>query len=88
MMSEIWKGVAMRSLFAHRLREKAVTEQRKITLEDVAGATHVHINTLSRWSQPKTMQKIDVEVLYALCTYFKCEMTGLLEFVHPNQNPN
>ena len=74
----------MRSLFAHRLREKSLVEQRKITLEEVAEATHVHINTLSRWSQPKTMQKVDVETLYALCQYFNCKMDELLEFVHPN----
>lgn len=85
-MDEVWKGVAMRSLFAHRLREKSASEQRKITLEEIASLTHVHINTLSRWSQPKTMQKIDVETLYALCAYFKCTMNELLEFVHPNPN--
>jgi transcriptional regulator with XRE-family HTH domain len=57
---------------------------KRITLQEVADATGLNINTLSRWSQPKTMQKVDVETAYALVQYFNCTLDELLEFVHPN----
>ena len=73
----------MRSRFAYLLMDKAQGLSRRITLQEVADHTHISINTLSRWSQPKTMAKIDVDTAYALCKYFECTLDELLEFVIP-----
>ena len=50
---------------------KKITEQKGITLKQLAKATKISINTLKKYYQ-NTIVKIDFKTLDKLCRYFNC----------------
>lgn len=64
----------LKELVARREREKGAS----ITGEMIAKETGLNVGTVSRWMQPKPMQRIDGDVAARLCEYLNCELGDLL----------
>lgn len=57
--------------------------ERKLKIVDVARATGLHRNTITLLYQ-ETAERIDLDSLSKLCTFFECGVSDILEFV-PDQ---
>lgn len=64
----------LKELVARMEQEKGET----ITGEMIAEATGVNVGTVSRWMQPKQLQRIDGDVAARLCDFLGCELGDLL----------
>ncbi len=58
--------------------------EKRVRLIDVARATGISRNTLSRMYYDRA-QRVDLEDMDKLCVYFGCGIGGLLEFVPSGQ---
>lgn len=54
--------------------------ERKVKIADVCRDTGINRGTLTRLYQ-ETAERIDLEVIDKLCTYFKCEAGDLLQHI-------
>ena len=67
------------------LSEKSFREGRKVTLEEVANATGINRATLSKLNNPlghnTTTNNLD-----ALCKYFNCPLSELVEYFPDDRN--
>lgn len=63
-----------------RLADLAFREQRRITLDEVAGATGIHRTTLSRMNKPAGTN-MTTDNLDRLCFYLGCTLSDLVEYV-------
>jgi putative transcriptional regulator len=54
--------------------------ERKLKIVDVARATGLHRNTITLLYN-ETATRIDLEAVDALCKFFDCELSSLLEYV-------
>jgi putative transcriptional regulator len=70
----------IRFLLKERIADKEFREKRRITLDEVARATGISRNTLSRVSN-SFGYNTTTEVLDKLCTYFDCCIGELVEHV-------
>lgn len=62
--------------------KKGFTEDRRITLDEIADATGIHRATLSRISNVRGCNTT-TDHIESLCRYFECELNELIEFVPP-----
>lgn len=58
--------------------------ERKLKISDLARDTGINRGTLTRLYH-ETAERIDLDVLDALCRYFQCKVEDLLDFV-PDAN--
>lgn len=65
------------------LSQKEVQEQRHISLLEVHNLTGINWRTLQSWSNNK-VTRFDSSILIALCEYFECELTDLIEIIRTN----
>lgn len=68
------------------IAEKEFRERRRITALEVADATGISRATLSKMMNQHGAN-VEVENLDKLCGYFRCELSGLAEFVDPKSSP-
>ena len=54
--------------------------ERKLRIADVARAAGINRGTLTRLYY-ETAERVDLDAVSALCSYFKCDIGELLEFV-------
>lgn len=54
--------------------------ERRLKITDVARDTGINRGTITRMYH-ETAERVDIEVLDRLCTYFECELTDLIEYV-------
>lgn len=59
----------MRSRLAEIVRQMEIDQQRKIEQREIAAATGLDENTISRWMQIAPFKTIRVDVLARLCQY-------------------
>jgi putative transcriptional regulator len=69
--------------FAVLLAEKQIKERRNISLQEVAKKTGVSRKTLYAWENNR-VNRFDVPVIDALCTYFDIEAGELIQFIRDN----
>ncbi len=62
------------------IRKKQAQDDRKITYDEIAGATAISKSTLSRIANNQRV-RYDAHMLSALCKYFRCNVGDLLEYV-------
>ncbi len=66
--------------FGILLAEKRIKERRGIALQEVADSTGISRKTLWMWENNR-VNRFDVSVIDALCTYFNIEAGELLQFI-------
>lgn len=71
----------LKELVARKEQESGVRIQQK----EIAEATGLDDNTISRWMSPKAFTKLDVKPLERLCRYLGCEIGDLL---YLDKSPN
>lgn len=57
-------------------------ERRTIEQQDIAKATGLSANTISRWMKQDPFDRIEVRALVALCNYLNCAPGDLLHLEH------
>ncbi len=67
----------LRTRFLILLAHKEQGQGRRITNKEIAEAVGVNEHTVARWIK-NDVNKIDVPVLEAFCTYFECDVGDLL----------
>lgn len=70
----------IRYLLKERIADREFKERRRITLEEVAKATGISRNTLSRIANTYGYNTT-TEVLDRLCAYFQCRIQDLVEYI-------
>ena len=73
-------GMTVNNRFAVLLAEMRVKERRNISLQEVAEKTGVSRKTLYAWENNR-VNRFDVPVIDALCTYFDIEAGELIQFI-------
>lgn len=72
--------------FAKLLANKQVKdEKRVISLTEVSEATGIAYTTLQRWERGD-ITRIDFPVVQALCDYFECKMSDLIQYSPPQSS--
>ena len=72
--------------FAKLLANKQVKdEKRVISLTEVSEATNIAYTTLQRWERGD-ITRIDFPVVQALCDYFECKMSDLIQYSPPQSS--
>lgn len=66
------------------LREKEEMENRRIPLKELGEATGISISVLSTLASPRVGASTNTRFLEALCRYFGCSPSDLIELVPPN----
>lgn len=69
----------IRNRFKALLLQKSAKEGERISLGQVALATHINISTLSGWLNNR-VTRYDADKLAALCEFFECKPGDLLEY--------
>lgn len=77
-------AMTVNNRFAVLLAEKRVKERRNISLQEVAEKTGVTRKTLCQWENNR-VNRFDVSVIDALCTYFDIEAGELIQFIRNNE---
>lgn len=75
----------IRFKFQEQMIAKGFAEGRRVTLDEVAGATGIHRTTLSRLGRPLGAN-ITSDNLDRLCHYFGCQLQDLAEYL-PSDPP-
>lgn len=75
-------GYVVRSKLKELVARKERERGESITGETIAEATGLNVGTVSRWMQPKPLQRIDGDVVARLCVYLGCELGDLLYIDH------
>ncbi len=70
----------IRYLLKERIADREFRERRRITLEEIARATGISRNTLSRIANTYGYNTT-TEVLDRLCDYFGCRIQDLIEHI-------
>lgn len=73
-------NMTVNNRFAILLAEKRVKERRNISLQEVAEKTGISRKTLWAWENNR-VNRFDVSVIDALCTYFDVESGVLIQFI-------
>ena len=72
--------------FAKLLANKQVKdEKRVISLTEVSEPTNIAYTTLQRWERGD-ITRIDFPVVQALCDYFECKMSDLIQYSPPQSS--
>jgi putative transcriptional regulator len=66
---------------AHLLRAREEAEGRTIPLREVSAATGISVSVLSSLASPRAGATTNTRFVEALCRYFCCEPSDLLELV-------
>ena len=77
-------AMTVNNRFAVLLAEKRVKERRNISLQEVAEKMGVTRKTLYQWENNR-VNRFDVSVIDALCTYFDIEAGELIQFIRNNE---
>jgi putative transcriptional regulator len=73
---------------ARRLRfEKEERDGKKLTYERMVEETGLSSTTLARMLKTEPLERIDAGTINALCRYFGCGLSDLLEYVPEEQTP-
>jgi transcriptional regulator with XRE-family HTH domain len=87
MLSLKEKGVpVLRSKMLELVARREIEMGRRIQQKEIAEATGLTPNTISRWMQPKGFRSIDGDVLEALARYFKCRIDDLVYIDYEPEN--
>lgn len=70
----------IRFKLAEMIERKKFADGKRITISDVAEATGLNRMTLSKLLNQKGYST-STETIDRLCTYFKCEVTDLMEYI-------
>lgn len=73
----------LRFAIATLLRAREEQEERRIPLKEVSEATGISISVLSTLASPKTGASTNTRFVEALCRYFRCSPSELIELVPP-----
>jgi len=73
-------SMTVNNRFAVLLAEKRIQERRTISLQEVAEKTGISRKTLWLWENNR-VNRFDVSVIDALCTYFDIEAGELIQFI-------
>ena len=76
---------AIRNRFKIALAEKEVKDGRRYTYRDIQELTGVSTSTLTDWAQGK-VKNVAVDTLAALCFFFECQPSALLEYMAPSKD--
>lgn len=76
----------IRFFLRERISEKEFAEKRRITLDEVAAATGISKNTLSR-IQSTFGYNTTTDNLNKLCAYLGCSLSELVEYVPDEATP-
>jgi DNA-binding Xre family transcriptional regulator len=71
-------GITVRSNMKQLVLLKEVERGDRIQQTEIAEATGLDANTISRWMSPKPLNRIDSSVIVKLCQYFNCGIGDLL----------
>ena len=75
----------MRSRLKELMLKKEIQRGERIQQAEIAEATGLDQNTISRWMSPKPLIKIETKVIIRLCEYLDCSVGDLLFLDHsPN----
>jgi transcriptional regulator with XRE-family HTH domain len=77
--------VPINNNFGVLLAQKRAKEKKNIPLSEVAAETGISRPTLVAWAN-NTVTRFDLPVIEALCQYFNVGLSGLLEYIPPEQN--
>jgi putative transcriptional regulator len=70
---------------ARRLRfEKEERDGKKLTYERMVEETGLSSTTLARMFKTEPLERVDAGTIGALCRYFECDLSDLLEYVPDN----
>ncbi len=61
------------------LAEKELKERRRITQGEIAQVTGLRQPTISTWLGPRPIKRLDAETVIALCRYFDCGLSDLVD---------
>ncbi|OFA29692.1 hypothetical protein BAE46_14015 [Glaciecola punicea] len=67
----------IRILLVQRLDDKSFSEERKITLNEVADVTKIGRATLTRIANRQDYS-VGIDVIDKLCDYFECDVSDIL----------
>ena len=70
----------IRNHFKRLLAEREFAEARVVTVKEIASATGIHRNTLTRFANEHGYN-VGLDVIDRLCTYFKCSVAELLQHI-------
>ena len=76
--------VPINNKFGVLLAEKRAKAKHNISLSEVATQTGISRPTLVAWAN-NTVTRFDLPVIEALCQYFGVNLSGLLEYIPPEQ---
>ena len=77
-------NVPINNKFGVLLAEKRAKAKRNISLSEVAKETGISRPTLVAWAN-NTVTRFDLSVIEGLCQYFEVNLSGLLEYIPPEQ---
>ena len=79
------KGDAvMRSKLKELITRREVELGRRIKQLEIAEATSINPNTISRWMEPTPFKRIEAEVVVPLCKYLQCGLDDIIELEYVN----
>ena len=72
--------------FSNLLAQKQLKENKRvISLSEVSDSTGVAYTTLQRWEKGD-ITRIDFPIVQALCDYFGCKMSDLIQYIPPQSS--
>ena len=69
---------ALRSKLPDLIRKRELEENRRIHQYEIAEATGLRPNTISRWMSPKPLKRLDEATILPLCNFFRCQVGDLI----------
>lgn len=78
---------ALKNRLLELIHQKETALGRRLTQAEIARATKLPENTISRWVNTGIVKRVEHEVVLRLCEYFACELGELLyiDWNEPNQ---
>lgn len=78
---------ALKNRLLELIHQKETALGRRLTQAEIARATKLPENTISRWVNTGIVKRVEHEVVLRLCEYFSCELGELLyiDWNEPNQ---
>lgn len=74
----------MRSKLKERITARERELGRRINQLEIAQATGINPNTISRWMAPTPFKRIEAEVVVPLCKYLDCGLDDIIELEYIN----
>lgn len=74
----------MRSRLRELMWEREIQQGRRINQIEIARATGLSANTISRWMSPKSLELVRRETVIPLCQYLNVNIGDLIVIEYPN----